>query len=126
MKSDIKALWLNALRSGTYTKGEGSLYFRDTDGTECHCALGVLAEEAAKAGVIEIDPAQRNNDRYPEAGSYHYLPDAVLEWAGFPLGDEKNVAMAEAKVVRQNDTAKGEDCGKTTFKQVADFIETEL
>lgn len=51
MDAELKAKWLDALRSGRYIRGTGQL--RETvDGVTRHCALGVLAEEA---GVLHSD-----------------------------------------------------------------------
>ena len=51
MDAELKAKWLEALRSGRYSRGTGQL--RETVcGVTRHCALGVLAEEA---GVLHGD-----------------------------------------------------------------------
>ena len=44
MNKEIKAKWLEALRSGNYAKAEGSLKKQNYKGTLCYCCLGVLQE----------------------------------------------------------------------------------
>jgi len=123
MNPYVKKIWLDALRSGTYTKGEGRLYYRTEPGNECFCALGVLAEEAAKAGVIQVEPAATGNDRYPAPGNQSYLSVEVLAWAGLDTpvdpGDEYN-NWDQIRVARENDSHAG------TFEEVAEFIEAKF
>lgn len=54
---ELKARWLEALRSGEHKRGEGALCEVDDDGVTRHCCLGVLRElvpelkEAVSAGA---------------------------------------------------------------------------
>ncbi len=120
----VKGVWLAALRSGEYVKTEGVLFLKGNDERpDCHCALGVLCEEAVKAGVITADESAYGNDRFfpdGQPGAARLVPDAVAEWAG--LGD---FAEHEARVARNNDGGFGNDPGDgaSSFEELADFIE---
>ena len=119
MNPEIKTLWLEALRSGDYNKGTGQLYYRDPDSNqECHCALGVLAEEAAKVWVIQVVHTSGGNGRFGPVSDNRLLPDAVAEWAG--LGDFEN---EEGPIARHNDDAWLGDKRDLTFESTAAFIQ---
>lgn len=44
LKPEIKAKWLAALRSGEYKQTQGTLHYRDRQGNDSYCCLGVLCE----------------------------------------------------------------------------------
>jgi hypothetical protein len=119
VKKDIKALWVDALRSGDYTQGQNKL--RDDDNQ--FCCLGVLCELAQKAGVI----GEARNDYgmmwvYGEDDdqSWSTLPDAVSEWAGLALGEptvpDPDVPLRKVSLSYLNDNGK-------TFEEIAEYIE---
>lgn len=123
---EVKAKWVAALRSGEYTKTEGVLFRKAVDPEErswyddnqnldkdCHCALGVLAEEAAKDGVVAIDLTAVTNERFGDMPDYRLVPSAIAEWAGFGEFDD-----GEAQVAKYNDQGR-----LVTFDQVADWVE---
>jgi hypothetical protein len=118
VKKDIKALWVDALRSGDYTQGKGKL--RGDKGQ--FCCLGVLCELAQKAGVI----GEARNDYgtwvYGEDGdrSWSSLPGAVSEWAGLDLSDPRvpspHDSLSKVALSYLNDYGK-------TFEEIAEYIE---
>ena len=120
MNPAVKELWLRALRSGEYQKIEGSLYYSNPRGEgPGHCALGVLCEEAAKQGLIEINPSADAHDRFVKTTPDHLVPEGVVEWAD--LGDFTDV---EQPVMALND--RGIVDRPTTFEDVATFIEEKF
>jgi hypothetical protein len=50
MNPEVKALWLDALRSGEYKQGQGRLRKTEDDGTFSYCCLGVLCDLYIKQG----------------------------------------------------------------------------
>ena len=124
MNPVIKAQWISGLRSGEYVQGKGAL---SRDGRLC--CLGVLCEQAVKAGVIS-KLAVNNSVYYGDSQEGSVLPDSVREWAGMPdtgiysnnphvtLDDGGNASLAEL-----ND---GERYGEHTFRQIADLIDAQL
>lgn len=44
MNPEVKALWLEALRSGRYRQGRGRLRTTNPDGSNNYCCLGVLCD----------------------------------------------------------------------------------
>lgn len=102
MDTRVKALWLDALRSGEYEQAKEVLAKVDPEtGKVGYCCLGVLCDLAVKEGVIPSpvlvdryenggEASLREKDRYlygdpdgPERStSTAELPVAVKEWAG--------------------------------------------
>ena len=86
MNPEVKAKWLDALRSGRYRQGVGGLL---TEGK--FCCLGVLCDLAVKEGVGEwigasdwtgvnrFAPADAAENKARSGG---YLPIEVARWAG--------------------------------------------
>jgi len=85
----IKKLWVEALRSGNYKKGDERLSVID-NGVKCFCALGVLCDLAVSEGVeveVTVD-SDFMNERYKFIkydGEASVLPLSVMEWADLPL-----------------------------------------
>ena len=82
MKEEIRKRWVQALCSGKFKRGEGSLYNSDT---ESHCALGVLCELAVQDGVTERRDSRHGGPSFygkSGEGSDNVLPPEVVEWAG--------------------------------------------
>jgi hypothetical protein len=85
MVPEVKAKWIEALRSDKYRQTGGVLHTQDSVGVSKFCCLGVLSEIAYQEGVIQ-------RERQPEGSEYRYgtgekwdvafLPHAVCEWAG--------------------------------------------
>lgn len=82
MKEEIRKRWVQALCSGKYKRGEGSLYNADFG---AHCALGVLCELAVEDGVTERRDSEHGGPSFygkSGQGSDVTLPPEVVEWAG--------------------------------------------
>lgn len=77
MNPEIKKLWIEALESGDYKHGTGSLR---NDANE-FCCLGVLCNLHAQAHP-EFAVTQTANTVYLEQS--YYLPKEVRQWAGLP------------------------------------------
>ncbi len=103
MNADIKAKWLEALRSNNYKQTQHAL--KDERG---HCVMGVLC------------------DLYEEAtgeegfGDYDEIPSRVLAWAGLPNSLEVKYAGGSALLYELNDNAE------LDFLELADLIEASL
>lgn len=75
MNADVKKLWVDALRSGEYKQGFGSL--KSAEDKNTFCCLGVLCEIAVQQGVIPAPEGVFYCGIYDEI-----LPDEVCEFAG--------------------------------------------
>lgn len=145
MNPTVKEIWLRALRSGDYTQGRGALaYKRKSDGQWCHCPIGVLIEEARRAGndITVSDfptPDEDHNDldqRYPEevthVRAYDFITTGLIHkvavWAGLPVANsdvflfgmlpqDHNKAGQQVSIVVANDSHK------LSFEQIANLIE---
>lgn len=82
MNPEVKALWLEALRSGRYQQGRGRLRTANPDGSSNYCCLGVLCDLYDKVhgedgwGKAEAPHAVEHEGRTGTPSS------AVLAWAG--------------------------------------------
>lgn len=119
MNPNVKAKWVQALRSGQYEQGDGWLHY-EADGVHKFCCLGVLCELAVEEGVI---PPGDPNAGQPKnsVGNYIwdyddgndcYLPPGVAAWA-----DIDNTGRIDGY-----DLADMND-GGSTFTEIADVIE---
>jgi len=119
MDSDIKAQWLQALRSGEYEQTSGALEHGGK-----FCCLGVLCDLAVKAGVTERSQEADGPVVYGTADgedtSAGILPDGVKEWSGLP---QRNPIFIEDGNVES--LAAKNDMGYS-FAQIADLIEREF
>jgi hypothetical protein len=77
MNPKAKKLWLEALRSGEFQQGMGSMRNRGK-----HCCLGVLQEVAIKEGV-RFEPDWEANST---------VPDEVEYWAKLDIYDQESLA----------------------------------
>ena len=142
MNPTIKTRWLRALRSGDYNQGRGALaYQRATDGQWCHCPIGVLTEEAIKAGVSDIGvksyavPEGWAENTFDSAAlyvrGYNWITTGLIEsvarWAGLPTANSDIFLFGmlpqaghrgqETTIIRVNDEEK------LSFAAIADLIE---
>lgn len=119
MNNDVKALWVEALRSGEYTQTTDVLRRRDS-----MCCLGVLCDLHHKT----------TNDgewTFSRDGVAHYitkqekattdLPRIVQAWAGL---DEYEPFIGERSITAHND-GRGDIAAKS-FLEIADLIEKHL
>lgn len=87
MDPDVKAKWVEALRSGEYKQGKGVL---EQEGK--FCCLGVLCDLAVKNGVqvevgTKLSAMEQARTTYDGAGDMP--PKSVVDWA-FPGNDWDN------------------------------------
>jgi len=114
-------LWLKALRSRRYRKVRGGMCMRDAAGRIVgHCALGVLVEEAIKAGVtVPREPGNpESGDGYDTFGEFAYWsepPPEVRDWTAWGDG-WKDVIH---RVINLNDDKKH----PVSFRRIANVIE---
>lgn len=135
MKPEIKALWIDALRSGDYKQCRNQLRQGDT-----FCCLGVLTELAVQAGAVkagEVDEdemyvypytVKELGDEAYEQVEFFDLHRGVMEWSGMtsptgnlpspiPFGEVGNYSRS---LVQLNDHAG------YNFNQIADVIEEQF
>lgn len=134
LKPEVKAAWVTALRSGEYKQGTGCLN-KLIDGEEHYCCLGVLADLAARQGIVERFVPDDGFDGDPfrnydgEAG---LPPLAVWSWAA---ADKISTSFSPAGPRVQIDQDGEEfwsglsslnDTDGWTFDQIADVIEEQF
>lgn len=122
MYPEVKAIWTKALRSAAYEQTGHTLTRIDKEtGKLSHCCLGVLCEEAIKAGVVIEVSDMANGIRYYDSES-SVLPDTVVEWAG--LGEfETNPTLGKDDNGNWLSAAEANDSLGKTFAQIADMID---
>jgi hypothetical protein len=90
MRQDVKEKWIAALNSGKYYQITGLLATDDGG----RCALGVLADLAAAAGVV-VQGTRRRGDGVRDCLAYDglvfSLPAVVLKWADLTAKDADDV-----------------------------------
>lgn len=124
MKPEIKAKWINALRSGEYPQITGSLCKVNIDGRHCYCALGVLCH-LHHMETYETEGWGWRDSRYDNRVFYHGedagLPEVVVKWAGLSRFDPDVVFDDGEKmsVVDMNDDARW------SFDRIANCIEDD-
>lgn len=120
MNEEIKAKWLEALRSGRFLQGTGQLKYQNTmDGPFRHCCLGVLCE------VLNVKsmPVPGEVSMISFEGNTSYLPFSVVERAGLLTGDPTiPVPSPDAPTTPLSDL---NDNGKS-FEEIAKLIEEFL
>ena len=137
MNPEIKAQWCADLRSGEYKQGRGVLHYIGIDGAQdTYCCLGVLMEQAVRAGIIK-----RN-----QSGAYYalvldedgetrtensLLMREVVEWAGLSdsnpsvMMDEAEWGKARVSLSAVNDQVEDHPIHRD-FRGIADLIEAIL
>jgi len=113
VNKEIKARWVDALRSGVYNQTRGVL-----QNEKGYCCLGVLCD---------IHANETNTRWVPEAFSFVYaseinvLPTIVRKWAGLKHKDPTvKVDGAHEALSNMNDILR------KTFAEIADVIEKGL
>lgn len=126
MKPEIKAQWVQALRSGEYQQGRGRLVRQGYDNSwREYCCLGVLCELAIKEGVVEqdVNPVL-GIVGYRAPGSSisvsTYLPETVRQWAEIEASDPV------AGTYTLSDWNDGTHAAVADFDEIANLIEDHL
>lgn len=123
MNDNIRA-WVQALRSGEFKQGTGTLRNANSE----YCCLGVACELAMRDGVgirAEIVGYRVNGETPVHHGA---MPNVVAAWLGvehdtrYESGDMK----LEIGGDRVKFLAEMNDEMRMTFKQIADVIENNL
>ena len=121
LKPDIKAKWLEALRSGEYAQAKGALKddLDPDDPTKVgYCCLGVLCELARQEGGVLNSVSKSFTGTYNYDGESGLLPYSVQRWSG--LNDSSPEYQNEdGEYIWLTDL---NDNGKT-FAELADIIE---
>lgn len=104
MNREVKAKWLEALRSGKYAQGYESL----RQGNK-FCCLGVLCEISG----------------LPYWGLVGVLPDPVMSYAGLKKFDPEVGAYSPTGEYSALSLSSINDAG-ATFAEIADLIEEQL
>lgn len=114
MTPELKARWVEALRSGEYKQGKGALKGQDHCGTMRYCCLGVLAEVAGMRGIRDHEWGDDTKfvATYRFGGSSAMLSSDHL--ASMRLAEPTAVRLAQ-----MND-------GGDSFDKIADKIEADL
>lgn len=137
MDPEIKAKWIEALRSGKYKQGHSHLRQRDKEtGEERYCCLGVLCD------IVEPnswqDPEDHHDDRtilvYPHhEGKQDYPSNSVFEKASIDLRDYwmscTTIFGTPTQVchsIRVQMTCLNDNSPTMTFNEIADWIEENL
>lgn len=130
MNTDVKAKWIEALRSGEFDQVDGYLN-KDDSG---FCCLGVLCELAVEDGVVQkrqVPTSSTGVMEYfdPENDEEDYeaynLPSKVMDWAGL-TSENPEVTYTHDDVKTQYSLAELNDGVRLSFEQIADQIEEKL
>ena len=103
MNPELKTKWLEALRSGNYKQGHGTLHKNDT-----YCCLGVLCEVAA----LGWDDGGDGYFLVSGTSSQDYLPSSFALDADMSDDDQQ-------ELTDMNDSGD-------SFEEIADYIEEHL
>ena len=116
MNKEIKARWVEALRSGNYEQGRYNLRRDDQ-----FCCLGVLCDVVKDEVGCNWLPAQDSYGtfyRFDEADEV--LPKVVAEYADLQLSPRLKTSKGEVEITIFNDSVE------YTFEQLADLIEEQF
>jgi hypothetical protein len=126
MNPEVKELWVKALESGEYKQGRAVLARVQPDGSETYCCLGVLTQEAVKAGITqrcgtdEYDVVLYGDALAPNTA----LPGTeVVEWAGLRDSDPNPYVFYNGSSYALS--ALNDSLG-LNFKQIAALIREQL
>ncbi len=109
MKPEIKAKWLEALRSGEYKQTKERLATEDGK----FCCLGVLCELALAEGITS--KGKDEEGIFYDSSHKSMPPTAVLEWSNV----SRDYGLTTYDIAELNDNGK-------TFSEIADIIEEQL
>ncbi len=124
MNPEIKARWVEALRSGEFQQGHQALHrAADKVGPERFCCLGVLCTLAVRADVLPPPQLVEENElyQYGDGSQWEkaFLPQKVVDWAGLNSYSPYVGAGYDQALSVLNDQG-------TAFAEIADLIEEWL
>ena len=107
MNNEVKARWIQALKSGNFQQGKNSLHYENK-----FCCLGVLCELAVENNVSSYERSVDSSYTYYDGGST--TPAArVLNWAELE-------SITVETLIRMNDSYEN------SFETIANYIEENL
>lgn len=115
MRPEVKAKWLEALRSGKYKQTTGNL--KDDVG---YCCLGVLCDvyrNTKKAKGVRWENGYIRNKKGELGGGF--LPFFVMKWAGL-FSVDPHIRSRSRNLSSLNDQER------LSFNEIASLIEAEL
>lgn len=115
MNPEIKAQWIDALRSGEYQQTKGKL--RNSNG---FCCLGVLTDLYVKETNQEWTYSKQD-EKYEYLDCGFTLPEKVMVLADLDEEDPKICTEDSGCTLAHYNDSKG-----YTFNQIADLIEENL
>lgn len=116
MDKEIKARWVEALRSGNYEQGRYNLRRRDQ-----FCCLGVLCDvvkDEVNYNWLPVQDSEGTFYKFDEADEI--LPKVVADYADLQLSPRVKVSGGEREIAILNDSAE------YSFEQLADLIEEQF
>lgn len=111
MNPEVKKKWIDALRSGNYEQGRGTLIEENTDKTRQYCCLGVLADIIAPEKIAS--KLRPGHSYLTVDGAHAVLTPEVCQRAGLSYEIQDELTMF-------NDTKR------RSFKWIAAYIERYL
>lgn len=147
VKASVKDQWVKDLRSGEFEQGNGYLRRADSEGGKDRlCCLGVLSEQAVRAGVIPAPELHGRDYHYLDDETDHRgnvlgekfnqctaLPRKVAEWAGIKDDYPESMDSGWDVTIMPRDSDGGEvtaiganDGMSLTFVQIADLIDANV
>jgi hypothetical protein len=129
MNTEVKALWLAALRSGEYAQTQGTLHRlgQNYDGRPAgYCCLGVLCDLAVKAGVTKELPYTSDRTSFGKDASDKesaFLPTSVQGWAGL---ENSNPEVIVSDEMVGYSLSFLNDSRHYTFAEIAEAVERSL
>lgn len=131
MNPEVKARWVEALRSGRYPRAKGALCVLDPDDLDRrtvlgYCCLGVLTELAVDAGVLDVSPdtSGGGNRAYGARRESAYLPDEVVRWA--ELSSRNPIVRSGEGVFNHSRSLAALNDQDVPFGVIADLVEEQL
>ena len=124
MNKEIKARWVEALRSGNYEQGRYNLRRSDR-----YCCLGVLCDVVKDEVNHDWLPVQ---DSMGTCYSFDYdteiLPASVANYAGLELSPELEMLSERdgEECIENFQISNLNDSGDYSFEQLADLIEKQF
>lgn len=117
---EVKAKWVEALRSGKYKQGRYNLHYKDT-----YCCLGVLCEVAVQEGVLL--PPEVVNGYHLYAAAQGVPPQSLIQWA---FSTDKHIVkdhyVVKTKKYGRRNLIFYNDHAELSFIEIADLIEDQL
>jgi hypothetical protein len=122
-------LFIEALRSGEYLQGFGTLAGKTDGGDWKYCCLGVACEAAIRDGVVMVVESKAttygngaNRHRRVYEGTSTVLPVPVRRWLGIS-GDDSDPRLLVGETGVKNHATNLNDNAKWSFEQIADAFE---